>query len=90
MMETRRRRLDRQPASAAGDSRQGPGRESGQQAASAETVARRAYELYEQRGGEHGRDWDDWFQAEQEARARADEGEIPSTGRSGTSEIKNG
>jgi hypothetical protein len=33
-------------------------------------VARRAYELYEHRGGEHGRDWDDWFQAEQEVRER--------------------
>jgi hypothetical protein len=33
-------------------------------------VARRAYELYERRGGEHGRDWDDWFQAEQEIRER--------------------
>ena len=32
-------------------------------------VARRAYELYEQRGGQDGRDWDDWFQAEQELRA---------------------
>jgi hypothetical protein len=29
-------------------------------------VARRAYELYEHRGGEHGHDWDDWFQAERE------------------------
>lgn len=31
-------------------------------------VARRAYELYEQRGSQDGRDWDDWFQAEQELR----------------------
>lgn len=31
-----------------------------------EQVARRAFELYERRGGEHGRDWDDWFQAEEE------------------------
>lgn len=27
-------------------------------------VARRAYQLYEERGGEHGRDREDWFQAE--------------------------
>jgi Protein of unknown function (DUF2934) len=27
-------------------------------------IARRAYDLYEQRGGEHGDDWDDWLQAE--------------------------
>jgi hypothetical protein len=31
-------------------------------------VARRAYELYEQRGREHGRDWDDWFRAERDLR----------------------
>ena len=31
-------------------------------------VAQRAYELYEQRGGQDGRDWEDWFQAEQELR----------------------
>ena len=29
-------------------------------------IARRAYELYEQRGRVHGRDWEDWFQAEGE------------------------
>lgn len=29
-------------------------------------IARRAYELYERRGGEPGRDWEDWFQAEAE------------------------
>lgn len=31
-----------------------------------ESIRQRAYELYEQRGGEHGHDWDDWLQAEQE------------------------
>lgn len=39
----------------------------------ADEVARRAYELYEQRGGEHGHDWNDWFRAEQEVRARTDD-----------------
>ena len=34
-------------------------------------VARRAYELYEQRGGEHGRDLDDWLLAENELREAA-------------------
>jgi hypothetical protein len=34
-------------------------------------IARRAYQLYEERGGEHGRDWEDWFQAEHERRQRA-------------------
>ena len=31
-------------------------------------IARRAYELYEQRGGEDGHDVDDWLQAERELR----------------------
>lgn len=31
-------------------------------------IAARAYELYEQRGREHGHDWDDWFTAERELR----------------------
>lgn len=38
---------------------------------SREDIARRAYELYERRGGGHGHDWDDWFQAESELRHRA-------------------
>jgi HSP20 family molecular chaperone IbpA len=29
-------------------------------------IARRAYELFKARGGEHGHDWDDWFRAESE------------------------
>jgi hypothetical protein len=31
-------------------------------------IARLAYELYERRGGEHGRDLDDWLLAESELR----------------------
>lgn len=31
-----------------------------------ERIARRARELYEARGGEHGRDLDDWLAAERE------------------------
>ena len=31
-----------------------------------ERIARRARELYESRGGEHGRDLDDWLAAERE------------------------
>jgi DUF2934 family protein len=31
-------------------------------------IAHRAYELYMQRGGEHGHDVDDWLQAERELR----------------------
>jgi hypothetical protein len=29
-------------------------------------VAKRAYELFLQRGGGHGRDWDDWLSAERQ------------------------
>jgi hypothetical protein len=32
-------------------------------------IARRAYELYLSRGGEHGHDVEDWVQAERELRA---------------------
>jgi hypothetical protein len=32
----------------------------------ADSIARRAYERYEMRGGEHGRDQEDWFEAERE------------------------
>lgn len=38
-------------------------------------IARRAYQLYERRGGEHGHDWDDWFEAERELRQDALRGE---------------
>jgi hypothetical protein len=31
-------------------------------------IAHRAYELFEMRGCEHGRDWEDWFRAESELR----------------------
>jgi hypothetical protein len=29
-------------------------------------IAHRAYQLYLERGGEHGRDWEDWLRAERE------------------------
>lgn len=31
-----------------------------------ERIAERAYDLYRRRGGEHGRDLDDWLEAERE------------------------
>lgn len=31
----------------------------------------RAYRLYADRGGDHGRDWQDWFRAERELRELA-------------------
>ena len=33
-----------------------------------EEIARRAYQLFEERGHEPGHEWDDWFQAERELR----------------------
>ena len=36
--------------------------------ASDESIARRAYQRYQARGGEHGRDQEDWFEAEREMR----------------------
>ena len=36
-----------------------------------ETIRARAYELYEQRGREHGHAEEDWLRAEQEVRDRA-------------------
>ena len=35
-----------------------------------EDIARRAFELYLDRGGEHGQDADDWLRAERELRER--------------------
>jgi len=34
--------------------------------ASDERIARRAYQRFEERGGEHGRDLEDWLEAERE------------------------
>jgi hypothetical protein len=33
-----------------------------------ERVRARAHEIFSQRGGQDGSDWDDWFQAEEEIR----------------------
>ncbi len=41
-----------------------------QAAPTMEEIARRAYEIYLQRGGQHGQDMNDWLAAERELRAR--------------------
>ncbi len=51
-------------------------------------VARRAYQRYEERGYEHGRDMDDWLEAEREVR-RAEPAERQSE-RSGQSQNTDG
>ena len=35
-----------------------------------EEIAEAAYQRYLSRGGEHGRDWDDWIDAERDLRSR--------------------
>ena len=40
---------------------------------SEDEIARRAYELFEQRGGEHGHDREDWLEAERQIRAAVEE-----------------
>jgi hypothetical protein len=35
-----------------------------------EEIRRRAYQLYEERGGRHGSDQEDWLRAEAEVRTR--------------------
>ena len=40
----------------------------GRKEPSPEEIARRAHELYLQRGGEHGKDVEDWVRAEKELR----------------------
>jgi len=42
----------------------------GNAALNLDEVRRRAYELYEERGGKHGFHDEDWYRAEQEVRAR--------------------
>ncbi len=37
-----------------------------------ERIAQRAYELYEQRGGQEGSELEDWLQAEREIRSTAE------------------
>ena len=70
MAETRRRRSHVRPGSDVTDSPRAsvPGAEAVADQVGSSEVARRAYELYESRGGEHGHDWDDWLQAEHEVR----------------------
>ncbi len=50
--------LDREPEQAAGTTPR------------TDNIARRAYQIYCERGCEHGRDMDDWLQAENELKGR--------------------
>jgi hypothetical protein len=64
-MKTDRARKPREPRSRPRVTRAATDRP----AATSEEIARRAYELFEQRGGAHGQDWDDWLSAEREFRS---------------------
>lgn len=43
----------------------------GDNGSSPDEVRRRAYEIWEQRGREHGKHEDDWYRAEQEIRGKS-------------------
>lgn len=45
-----------------------------------ELIAARAHEIFQSRGGEHGRDLDDWLQAEREVRGSQSEAALLSSG----------
>ncbi len=54
-----------------------------------DAIRRRAYELYEQSGGEHGHDVDDWLQAEEEiAGMQARSADVKTTDRSVTPQVR--
>ena len=40
-------------------------------------ISRRAYERFQERGGSHGSDQDDWFEAEREVRNRQPQSSQP-------------
>jgi Protein of unknown function (DUF2934) len=48
--------------------------QSGQQPSRLNRISRRAHEIYEARGGQDGRDLDDWLQAEREVDEEIDAG----------------
>jgi hypothetical protein len=67
-MSVRRRRKDQESLNvptATGDTPNPVGRLA--RAPTHDQIAQRAYELFEERGGEPGREWEDWFRAERES-----------------------
>jgi hypothetical protein len=65
-------RLQAVPENGGVQTRQAPGNGSSERGTRSEDqVRRRAYELWEQRGRQHGRDADDWFRAESEVRGKS-------------------
>ena len=52
-----------------------------------ERISRRAYELYENRGGEHGREVEDWLEAENEVLSPLIEQEMTETAETPSAQI---
>lgn len=70
MFGNRKRRVS--PSAKGQDGSSFPGRPQQAQAqVPAEAVARRAFEKFVARGGNHGNDWKDWFEAERELKTEA-------------------
>jgi hypothetical protein len=67
MAEQRRRRSDRQARSEAAAATSDVRR--GNADPTHDDIALRAYQRYQNRGGQHGSDWADWFEAERELRS---------------------
>ena len=74
-MSVSRLRNDREPLNQIADPRASEATATGNAVSSVERlapgpthdeVARRAYQLFEERGREPGREWNDWFRAERE------------------------
>ena len=56
------------------DRRKSPAKRKAAPSVADEVIARRAFEFYCARGGEHGRDMEDWLQAERELRSPSPDG----------------
>ena len=74
-MSVSRRRNDREPLNQIADTPASEATATGNAPSSVERlasgpthdeIARRAYQLFEERGREPGREWEDWFRAERE------------------------
>lgn len=69
-MNQRRRRTDLRSTTNVQDSQRARADERAVGGTTQDDVAQRAYERFEARGGEHGHDWEDWFEAEEELNRR--------------------
>ena len=61
----------------------------GRREPSTEEIARRAHELYVQRGGEHGKDVEDWLAAEEELTVKPVDGAVKTRAAQGSPQAVN-